>query len=58
LRLAAGIRPRDDEWLRWEEPIRRLIATGTLERDGDKLRLTRAGVVVSNEVFQEFVSLP
>lgn len=58
LRLAAGIRPRDDEWLRWKEPIRRLVAAGMIERDGGTLRLTRAGLVVSNEVFQEFVSLP
>lgn len=58
LRLSAGIRPRSEEWLRWEEPIRRLIEAGLLERAGEVLRLTRRGLLVSNEVFQEFITLP
>lgn len=58
LRLAAGIRPSAEEWLRWAEPIDRLVQSGMLERAGETLRLTRAGLLVSNEVFQEFVSLP
>ncbi len=58
LRLSAGIRPRPEEWLRWDRSIRRLMDAGLLERDGEMLRLTRTGLLVSNEVFQEFVTLP
>jgi oxygen-independent coproporphyrinogen-3 oxidase len=55
LRLARGIRPDDGEWRRWETPIRRFIANGLLETDSGILRLTRAGVLLSNEVFGEFI---
>ena len=37
-------------------PIDRFIAAGALKRSGDLLRLTRRGVLVSNEVLQEFVT--
>ena len=55
LRLAAGIRPRAEEWARFETPIRRFLDEGLLERSGDSLRLTDRGVLFSNEVFEEFV---
>jgi putative oxygen-independent coproporphyrinogen III oxidase len=55
LRLAAGIRPRAEEWERFETPIRRFLDEGLLERSGDALRLTDRGVLFSNEVFEEFV---
>jgi oxygen-independent coproporphyrinogen-3 oxidase len=55
LRLRAGIRPSAAEWLRWEAPIRRFLDLRLLETDGDALRLTRRGVLLSNEVFQEFL---
>jgi oxygen-independent coproporphyrinogen III oxidase len=55
LRLRAGIRPRPEEWRRFEAPIRRFVETGFLEIDGPVLRLTRRGVLLSNEVFQEFL---
>jgi len=58
LRLSAGIRPREDEWRRWEDPIQRLTESGLLQIDGETLRLTRAGLLVSNEVFQEFITIP
>jgi oxygen-independent coproporphyrinogen-3 oxidase len=58
LRLAAGIRPRPEEWTRWAEPIHRFVRSGLLESDGETLRLTRTGLVVSNEVFQEFITIP
>ncbi len=58
LRLSAGIRPKPEEWLQWENPIRRLVEAGLLERAGGMLRLTRRGLLVSNEVFQEFITLP
>jgi oxygen-independent coproporphyrinogen III oxidase len=56
LRLTAGIRPEPAEWLRFEEPIRRFIDAGLLEANGDALRLTGRGVLLSNEVFQEFLT--
>ncbi len=55
LRLSEGVRPDPAEWRRWEEPIRRFIDDGLLETDSGVLRLTRAGVLLSNEVFSEFI---
>lgn len=57
LRLTAGIRPRPEEWKRFEAPIRRFLSEGLLETDGETLRLTPHGILVSNEVFQEFVTI-
>jgi oxygen-independent coproporphyrinogen III oxidase len=56
LRLLQGIEPRCEEWVRFAEPIQRFVEEGLLETDGRTLRLTGAGVLLSNEVFQEFVS--
>jgi oxygen-independent coproporphyrinogen-3 oxidase len=56
LRLTQGIRPEPREWECFGEPIRRFIAQGLLETDGDVLRLTSRGVMLSNEVFQEFLT--
>jgi oxygen-independent coproporphyrinogen-3 oxidase len=55
LRLADGIRPEPDEWRRFEAPIRRFVDAGLLEIDDSVLRLTRRGVLLSNEVFREFL---
>jgi oxygen-independent coproporphyrinogen-3 oxidase len=55
LRLLAGIRPRDHEWRRFEEPIRHFVNEGLLESEDGVLRLTGRGVLLSNEVFQEFI---
>jgi oxygen-independent coproporphyrinogen-3 oxidase len=56
LRLTAGIRPEAGDWTRFEAPIGRLIHEGLLEREGEKLRLTNRGVMLSNEVFAEFIN--
>lgn len=56
LRLTAGICPRPEEWELFREPIRRFVDAGLLETDGRALRLTSRGVMLSNEVFQEFVT--
>ena len=56
LRLTAGIRPDPDEWLRFAAPILRFREAGLLETDGDMLRLTNRGILLSNEVFQEFLA--
>ena len=55
LRLTAGIRPSDEEWRRFDQPIRRFVASGLLETADGMLRLTNRGVLLSNEVFQEFL---
>ena len=57
LRLTRGIRPSLDEWRRFEAPIRRFVDEGLLETEGETLRLTNRGVLLSNEVFQEFLNL-
>jgi len=56
LRLSEGVRPEPEEWGRYQAPIRRFLDEGLLEAKGDRLRLTRHGVLVSNEVLQEFVN--
>jgi oxygen-independent coproporphyrinogen-3 oxidase len=55
LRLLAGIEPDAEAWRRYAAPIRRGIDAGLLERQGQTLRLTRRGVLLSNEVFAEFL---
>jgi len=56
LRLTAGIELNQDEWRRHDKSINRFLEAGLLERSGSRLRLTRQGVLLSNEVFQEFVN--
>jgi len=56
LRLTAGIRLDPADWQRYQTPIRRFLDAGLLETDNGILRLTGRGVLLSNEVFQEFVT--
>jgi putative oxygen-independent coproporphyrinogen III oxidase len=56
LRLMHGIEPTASEWHRFAEPIGRWTRAGMLERDGSRLRLSPQGVLLSNEIFQEFVN--
>ena len=55
LRLAEGITPAPGEWQRFSQPIARWLEAGMLEKDGARLRLTAAAVLLSNEIFQEFL---
>ncbi len=55
LRLLQGIEPSPEEWEKFHSAIRRHIQTGLLETNGRRLRLTPRGVVLSNEVFEEFI---
>ena len=52
----AGVRPDAGEWKRYEEPIRRFVDGGLMETCDGLLRLTAHGVMVSNDVFQEFLT--
>ena len=56
LRLTEGIRLNAEEWDRRREPIARFVHAGLLIADNGLLRLTSRGVLLSNEVFQEFVA--
>ncbi|PYT20744.1 MAG: coproporphyrinogen III oxidase [Acidobacteria bacterium] len=56
LRLSEGVRPEALEWHRYGEAIHRFVAQGLLEQIDGALRLTDRGVLLSNEVFQEFLS--
>ena len=52
LRLAEGVHDHQDH----STKVDRLVADGLLERSADRIRLTPRGVLLSNEVFQEFLS--
>jgi oxygen-independent coproporphyrinogen-3 oxidase len=56
LRLSEGICPHPEEWLKFETPIQRFVSEGLLTSDGQRLRLTDRGVLLSNEVFAEFIA--
>lgn len=56
LRLREGIEPTAGEWSRFEQPIRKWVEAGMLEREGARLRLSPHAVLISNEIFQEFVA--
>jgi oxygen-independent coproporphyrinogen III oxidase len=55
LRLTEGIEP---PFHPFENAIRQFIADGLLEMIGARVRLTPRGVMLSNEVFAEFVGAP
>lgn len=57
LRLLEGVRLPPELRRRYEAPIERFVEAGLLELRGEALRLTRRGVLLSNEVFQEFIRL-
>ena len=55
LRLMDGIRPDAQEWRRHGAAIQRFLDDGLLETADGVLRLSNRGVLVSNEVFAEFL---
>jgi oxygen-independent coproporphyrinogen-3 oxidase len=57
LRLLDGVRPDAGGRRRFQPVIERFREAGLLEDDGETLRLTARGVLVSNEIFREFVSV-
>ncbi len=56
LRLAEGVPPDEADWQRFGNVFERFLSEGLMERQGERLRLTPRGIMVSNEIFQEFVS--
>lgn len=55
LRLMDGVAVGPEDWGRHGAAIRRFVADGLLAEDGGRVRLTDAGVLLSNEVFGEFI---
>jgi oxygen-independent coproporphyrinogen-3 oxidase len=55
LRLSEGVHADETDWLRFGQTFERFLSMGVLERANGNLRLTPRGVMVSNEVFQEFI---
>ncbi|MDW8354143.1 MAG: radical SAM family heme chaperone HemW [Bryobacterales bacterium] len=55
LRLLEGVRPDAGGRRRFQAVIRRFSEAGLLEDDGERLRLTPRGILLSNEIFQEFI---
>lgn len=55
LRLEEGVRLAPEEFDRYREPIGRFVEQGLVEHRGGVLRLTNRGILLSNEVFQEFL---
>ena len=51
-----GVRVDAPDWERYGPSIERLREAALLLVDGDRIRLTDRGVLLSNEVFGEFVS--
>jgi oxygen-independent coproporphyrinogen-3 oxidase len=55
LRLLSGVTPDERDWLEYGATIERFVGAGLLEKSGEVIRLTNRGVLLSNEVFQEFL---
>jgi oxygen-independent coproporphyrinogen-3 oxidase len=56
LRLSEGVPADESDWLRYGSSFEYFLSAGLLERANGNLRLTPRGVMVSNEVFQEFIT--
>jgi oxygen-independent coproporphyrinogen-3 oxidase len=56
LRLSEGVLPDTADWQRFGAAFERQISNGMLETIDGRIRLTNRGIMVSNEIFQEFVS--
>jgi oxygen-independent coproporphyrinogen III oxidase len=56
LRLSKGLQFSATEWERHRQTIERFIDAGLLEAESNVVRLTDRGVLLSNEVFQEFLA--
>ncbi len=56
LRLMNGIELDESDWVRFGPALDRLFDLGMIEKCGGRVRLTARGVMVSNEVFEEFIA--
>jgi len=56
LRMSSGVETDEADWQRYAATFERFISGGVMERDGMNIRLTARGIMVSNEIFQEFLA--
>jgi oxygen-independent coproporphyrinogen-3 oxidase len=56
LRLTEGVLPDAADWLRHGAAFEHFLSSGMMETANGRLRLTSRGVMVSNEIFQEFLA--
>jgi oxygen-independent coproporphyrinogen-3 oxidase len=56
LRLSEGVFASDADWRRFGPVFERFLAARVMETHEGRLRLTPRGIMVSNEVFQEFIA--
>jgi oxygen-independent coproporphyrinogen-3 oxidase len=56
LRLSEGVKPSEDDWRQFGPVFERFLSAGVMEARDGRLRLTPRGIMVSNEVFQEFIA--
>ncbi len=56
LRLSEGVHADAADWQRFGPAFEHFLSTGVMERTSGNLRLTSRGVMVSNEIFQEFIT--
>jgi oxygen-independent coproporphyrinogen-3 oxidase len=56
LRLSEGVHANEQDWQRFGATFEYFLANGVMERSNGNLRLTPRGVMISNEVFQEFIA--
>jgi oxygen-independent coproporphyrinogen III oxidase len=57
LRLSRGIEPTTPEWARFAGPIAKWTSAGMLQQDGKRLRLSNRGILLSNEILQDFINV-
>ncbi len=55
LRLTEGVQPDASDWIRYGAAFERHLSSGMMESANGRLRLTDRGIMVSNEIFQEFI---
>jgi len=56
LRLSEGVVANEEDWLQFGPVFERFLSAGVMESHEGRLRLTPRGIMVSNEVFQEFIA--
>ena len=57
LRLDAGIAPTAEEWNRFAMPISKWLRADMLKQEDARLKLSESGVLVSNEIFEDFLNV-
>jgi len=56
LRLSEGVTATENDWRHFGPVFERFLSAGVMETYAGRLRLTPRGIMVSNEVFQEFIA--